>query len=65
MATILFYLTDVEEGGETIFPLEGRFGTGLLKTYFNYKACDTGFKVMKSKPALVAPLLSREVVYHN
>lgn len=47
MATILFYLTDVEEGGETIFPLEGRFGPDLLKTYFNYKSCDNGFKVMK------------------
>lgn len=44
MATILFYLTDVEEGGETIFPLEGRYGTELLKSTFNYKACDTGFK---------------------
>ncbi|KAK9906518.1 hypothetical protein WJX75_003233 [Coccomyxa subellipsoidea] len=45
MATILFYLTDVEEGGETIFPLEGRYGVDLLKmTGFNYKSCATGFK---------------------
>ena len=48
MATILFYLTDVEEGGETIFPLEGRYGVDLLKmTGFNYKSCATGFKVSR------------------
>lgn len=47
MATILFYLTDVEEGGETIFPLEGRYGTELLKSTFDYKSCNTGFKVLQ------------------
>lgn len=48
MATILFYLTDVEEGGETIFPLEGRYGVDLLKmTGFNYKSCTTGFQVIE------------------
>jgi hypothetical protein len=46
MATILFYLTDVEDGGETIFPVEGRRGTDLLSSpMFNYKSCAGGFKV--------------------
>ncbi|KAK9812646.1 hypothetical protein WJX72_001216 [[Myrmecia] bisecta] len=43
MATVLFYLTDVEEGGETIFPLEGKHGLDRLQN-INYKSCSEGLK---------------------
>ncbi len=41
MATVLVYLTDVELGGETIFPLEGADGMERLAT-IDYKSCDQG-----------------------
>ena len=44
MITILYYLSDVEEGGETIFPLEGKDGMDRLKG-IDYRSCDVGFKV--------------------
>ena len=44
MATVLFYLTDVEEGGETIFPLEGKNGLDRLSN-IDYKSCAQGLKV--------------------
>lgn len=43
MATVLFYLTDVEEGGETIFPLEGKDGLQRLN-HIDYRKCDMGLK---------------------
>lgn len=44
MATVLFYLTDVEEGGETIFPLEGRDGLSRM-SHMDYRKCDMGLLV--------------------
>lgn len=46
IATVLVYLTDVEEGGETSFLLEGKDGLPRLQT-IDYKKCDTGIKVRR------------------
>ncbi|KAK9841956.1 hypothetical protein WJX81_000879 [Elliptochloris bilobata] len=43
MATVLFYLSDVEEGGETVFLLEGEKGLARKPT-IDYKSCDVGYK---------------------
>lgn len=43
VATVLVYLSDVEEGGETSFLFEGVNGTKRLSTV-DYKKCNTGIK---------------------
>lgn len=48
IATVLVYLSDVEDGGETSFLLEGKEGLARLAT-IDYKACDTGIKVRAAR----------------
>lgn len=43
IATVLVYLSDVDEGGETSFLFEGVNGTERIKTV-DYKKCNTGIK---------------------
>lgn len=42
MATVLVYLDAPDEGGETIFPLEGEKGEENIKGY-TFKTCDRGY----------------------
>ena len=42
IATVLVYLAAPEEGGETIFPLEGPGGERNMRGY-DFKTCDRGY----------------------
>lgn len=44
MATVLIYLSAPEEGGETVFPLEGEHGLDRLPT-IDYSSCSEGLRV--------------------
>eukprot|EP00898_Chlorokybus_atmophyticus_P001903 jgi/Chlat1/2713/Chrsp180S02878 len=48
MASMLLYLTDVEEGGETIFPKEGMTAKEM-EGPIDYKSCAKGLKVKPSQ----------------
>ncbi|KAL3140676.1 hypothetical protein ABBQ32_005240 [Trebouxia sp. C0010 RCD-2024] len=43
MATVLIYLSAPEEGGETVFPLEGEHGLDRLPT-IDYSSCSQGLR---------------------
>lgn len=45
IVTVLTYLSEVEEGGETVLPLEGLDGMSRLSRHdFSYEDCDKGLK---------------------
>ena len=50
---MLIYLSDVEEGGETVFPLEGTSGLDRLSN-IDYRKCNQGLQVGTSH-ALTLP----------
>lgn len=51
--SFLVYLSEWEEGGETVFPLEGPGGLARLRN-IDYRSCDMGLKV---KPMRVGDAL--------
>ena len=62
MATVLFYLTDVEEGGQTVFPLEGQTGLDRLSK-IDYRSCKDGFKVCAAAPRALISAASRAIAF--
>ena len=55
MATVLIYLAAPEEGGETVFPLEGEHGLDRLPT-IDYTSCNQGLKVGSMHQGLVVSI---------
>ena len=48
VASFLLYLTTPDEGGETVFPLEGQNGLNRLRG-IDYTSCEAGLKVKPRK----------------
>ena len=51
--TILYYLTDVPEGGETVFPRAGPTGYGPTAPIGDFADCSRGLKVQPRKGSAI------------